>query len=333
MPATHVLTTRNKQQTMTQSPPTLRQSLARLRNAALPAAPPPPLPAGRTATVECSALPTATALDAGDDSGAADSALSQLRLLSFNIQVGITTGRYHHYFTRGWKHLLPHSAGVRNLQQIADLVSGYDLVALQEVDGGSLRSGFINQVEYVAHRARFPYWYAQLNRDLGPFAQHGNGLLSRIVPTLLEDHKLPGTIPGRGAIVMRLPLGDSDVLVVFLHLSLGPRSRRRQLSYVRELIQGHDRVVLIGDMNSHMTRLLFNSPLADTGLMPADNVQPTYPSWCPAIALDHVLATPSLQISNYEVLDCLVSDHRPIAVDIGLARAPATTSTASCITA
>ena len=27
-----------------------------------------------------------------------------LRLLSFNIQVGISTERYRHYVTRGWKH-------------------------------------------------------------------------------------------------------------------------------------------------------------------------------------------------------------------------------------
>ncbi len=33
----------------------------------------------------------------------------RLRLLSFNIQVGISTQRYHHYLTRGWQHLLPHA--------------------------------------------------------------------------------------------------------------------------------------------------------------------------------------------------------------------------------
>src|SRR5690606_39819316 len=32
-----------------------------------------------------------------------------LKLLSFNIQVGINTQRYHHYLTRGWQHLLPHA--------------------------------------------------------------------------------------------------------------------------------------------------------------------------------------------------------------------------------
>jgi len=102
-----------------------------------------------------------------------------LRLLSFNIQVGIRTTRYRQYVTNGWKYLLPHTDRMRNLGRIADLVSGYDIVALQEVDAGSIRSNNVNQVKYMAHQAQFPYWYAQLNRDLGPLAQHGNGLLSR----------------------------------------------------------------------------------------------------------------------------------------------------------
>ena len=128
-----------------------------------------------------------------------------LRLLTFNIQVGITTSRYRHYVTNGWKHVLPHGRRNDNLRRIADVVADYDFVALQEADAGSLRSGFINQVEYIADQAQFPYWYSQLNRDLAPFARHGSGLLSRIAPNAMEDHRLPGAIPGRGAIAARLP--------------------------------------------------------------------------------------------------------------------------------
>ncbi len=245
-------------------------------------------------------------------------ALEPLRFLTFNIQVGIKTSGYGEYLTKGWKHVLPHVDRTDNLRRIADLVAEYDVVALQEIDGGSIRSGFVNQVEYLADRAQFPYWYTQLNRDLGPFAQHGNGLLSRIRPIEMEDHKLPGTIPGRGAIVVRLPWADEQVLLVLLHLSLGDRSRQQQLQYVRELIIDEPCVVVMGDMNSHLSELLFNSPLADTGLMPAERVDPTYPSWRPSLALDHVLVSPGINIREYEVLDCRLSDHRPIAVTLDL---------------
>ncbi len=246
------------------------------------------------------------------------STVEPLKLLTFNIQVGIRTAKFSHYLTKGWKHLLPHEARNANLRRIADLVARYDVVALQEVDSGSLRSGFINQVEYIADRAQFPYWYTQLNRDLGPFAQHGNGMLSRIAPVDLEDHKLPGAIPGRGAILLRVPYGEHTVSLVLLHLSLGERSRQLQLEYVRELISEEEHAIVMGDMNSHLTHLLDNSPLAESALMPADRVRPTYPAWRPARALDHVLVTPGLCIEDYEVLDCMLSDHRPIAVTVKL---------------
>ena len=239
-----------------------------------------------------------------------------LKFLSFNIQVGIRTTKYRHYVTKGWKHVLPHESRNHTLSRIADVVSDYDFVALQEIDAGSIRSGFINQVEYLAERAQFPYWYTQLNRDLGPLAQHGNGLLSRIAPDDMEDHRLPGAIPGRGAIVVRLPFGDATVLVVMLHLSLGERSRALQLEYVKGLIDGEDHVVVMGDMNSHLADLLFDSPLAETALRPAESVAPTFPSWRPSAALDHILVSPKLAIGNCEVLDCRLSDHRPISVSL-----------------
>ena len=175
-------------------------------------------------------------------------------------------------------------------------------------------------MEYLAQEGQFPFWYSQRNRNLGPIAQQGNGLLSRVEPQLLEDHKLPGTLPGRGAIVMKFCFGGTQVTVILLHLSLGKRSQEAQLEYVRDLIEEQPHVVVMGDMNSRLNRLLFDSPLAGCNLRPAEDVQPTYPSWQPAVALDHVLVSPGLEIEDYEVLDCRLSDHRPIAVSIGLGR-------------
>ncbi|MCG8609572.1 MAG: EEP domain-containing protein, partial [Pseudomonadales bacterium] len=34
---------------------------------------------------------------------------NHIRLLTFNIQVGISTSAYRHYVTRSWQHVLPHS--------------------------------------------------------------------------------------------------------------------------------------------------------------------------------------------------------------------------------
>ncbi|MGA0838629.1 MAG: endonuclease/exonuclease/phosphatase family protein [Pseudomonadales bacterium] len=202
------------------------------------------------------------------------------------------------------------------LDRIASVVAPFDIVALQEVDSGSLRSRYVNQVRYLAEQAGFPHWYTQLNRDLGPFAQHGNGLLCRYAPRGLEDHKLPGVIPGRGAILIRMPFGSDQLTLVMLHLSLGERSRRRQLEYVRALIQHEERVVVMGDMNSHLGAILGDSPLSRAYLKPAGAVTPTYPAWRPTRALDHILVSADLAIRDFRVLDCRFSDHLPIAVTV-----------------
>ncbi|MBC3422059.1 endonuclease/exonuclease/phosphatase family protein [Pseudomonas sp. L7] len=240
----------------------------------------------------------------------------RLRLLSFNIQVGISTERYRHYLTRSWQHLLPHTGRAGNLQKIGDLLGDFDLVALQEADGGSLRSGYVNQVEHLAQLGAFPYWYQQLNRNLGRFAQHSNGVLSRLKPQHLEDHPLPGP-SGRGAILVRFGEGENALIVVMMHLALGAKTRALQLGYVRELIGGYRHQILMGDMNTHANDLLERSPLRDLGLI-APQVEATFPSWRPQRCLDHILLSPSLTLERVEVLSQPISDHLPVAVEIRL---------------
>lgn len=240
----------------------------------------------------------------------------RLRLLSFNIQVGISTQRYHHYLTRSWQHVLPHTGRANNLQKIGQLLGDFDLVALQEVDGGSLRSGYVNQVEHLAQLGAFPYWYQQLNRNLGRFAQHSNGVLSRLKPQQLEDHPLPGP-SGRGAILVRFGEGEDALIVVMMHLALGAKTRTRQLAYIRELIGGYRHQVLMGDMNTHASDLLDHSPLRDLGLV-APQIEATFPSWRPQRCLDHILLSPTLALERVEVLSQPISDHLPVAVEIRL---------------
>ncbi|BES73488.1 endonuclease/exonuclease/phosphatase family protein [Marinobacter nanhaiticus D15-8W] len=241
-----------------------------------------------------------------------------IRLLTYNIQVGINTSSYHHYFTRSWQHVLPHRKRIENLDKISVLLRNYDVVALQECDGGSLRSGFINQVQYLAEASGIPYWYQQLNRNLGRLAQHSNGLLSRYRPLDVTEHKLPALIPGRGAIVARYGDPEDPLVLVMMHLSLSAQAQNRQLGFIRDLVSEYQHVVLMGDMNNHAEQLLTRTPLSETDLVPLPDTAHSFPSWRPERALDHILVSPSLEIRKAEVVNHPVSDHLPIAMDISL---------------
>jgi len=98
---------------------------------------------------------------------------------------------------------------------------------------------------------------------------------------------------------------------------LGARTRTRQLAYIRELIGDYRHQVLMGDMNTHATDLLENSPLRDLGLL-APQIEATFPSWRPQRCLDHILLSPSLTLERVQVLAQPISDHLPVAVEIRL---------------
>lgn len=242
----------------------------------------------------------------------------RLRLMSYNIQVGIASARYRHYLTHSWKHLLPHAQSLENLDRIARLVNEFDVVALQEADAGSFRSLFVNQVEFLARRGGFPHWYSQTNRNLGKIAQHSNGLLSRFAPGRILEHRLPGLIPGRGLIEVHYGNSFNPLVLLMVHLALSKRARMRQIHYIARLVNRYPHVVVMGDFNCHarseeMEILLDLAPLH----CPSDDM-PTFPSWRPKLSIDHVLVSTSIAINNVEVLQHPVSDHLPIGVDISL---------------
>lgn len=242
----------------------------------------------------------------------------RLKLASFNIQTGLSTSSYRDYITGGWRHIWPSRKRLPNLDRIAHFLKPYDIVGLQEVDGGGARSHHIVQTQYLAENAGFGYWHNQVNRRIGNLALHSNGLLSRVRPHSIHDYKLPG-LPGRGALMARYGRSDGPALhVCVLHLALSRRSRLKQLAFVSELIHDLPYVVVMGDLNcepgSPELKLLTEvTQLCD----PVCEVM-TFPSWRPHKMLDHILVTPSLRVEQIRVANLTCSDHLPITMEVEL---------------
>jgi len=249
----------------------------------------------------------------------------RIRLLSYNIQNGMQTGHPRDYFTKGWKNFLPHPEKQRSLDLIADVIAGFDIVGLQEVDAGSLRSAFLDQTSYLAQRADFPHWNRQVNRNVGQLAQYGNGFLSRIQPTAEHNYRLPG-LPGRGAMLVDFGAGAQQFSVIFLHLALTMRGRQRQLEFVSELVASRQHVVVMGDLNCLTSSRQMQQFLERNGLRDASCGAPTYPSWQPVRKIDHVFISSELEAENAAVIDFPLSDHLPVSVDL---RLPLVTSAAA----
>lgn len=244
--------------------------------------------------------------------------VQRLKLLSYNVQAGIYSRQYSDYFIHSWKHILPHPERLVNLTRVARLLHQFDLVGLQEVDAGSLRSDYIDQIQYLATHGGFPYWYRQINRNLGPFAQHSNGLLSRLRHDRITEHRLPG-LPGRGVVVAELPLSNGDTLAVaILHLALGWRARHRQLDYLTMLADQYAYLIMMGDFNCGCASKSLQAMVRKTGMQGLDCELKTFPSWSPRHNLDHILVSRPLKVVAARVLDFAVSDHLPISMTVAL---------------
>ncbi|MBV1911624.1 MAG: endonuclease/exonuclease/phosphatase family protein [Kangiellaceae bacterium] len=240
----------------------------------------------------------------------------RIKLLSYNLQVGIDSHRYRDYVTQSWRHILPDSKRANNLRRAADWLSSYDIVALQEVDAGSLRSQFINQVAYLADQGGFPHYHQQQNRNVAGLAAHSNGMLSKFASSHAIHHKLPGRIPGRGALEVTFGTGSQQVLVLSVHLSLSHNARKLQLKYIAELLKDIPHFVIMGDMNCPTDQVSVEFDKVGLRVKQSGNNSPTFPRWNPKYCFDQIWVSESLNIIKSEVLDLGVSDHRPIAMEI-----------------
>ena len=238
-----------------------------------------------------------------------------LRLLSYNIQAGIDTSQYRDYVTKGWKHVLPSRARMHNMEQIAQMLRGYDLVSLQEVDSGSLRTGFLDMTEYLARRSGYEHWYRQVNRNIGVIAQNSNGFLSQIEPSSVTNYRLPPG-NGRGAMVLEFGHGSKALRVCNMHLALSRRVRRRQLDFIADLVGGSEHLVVMGDLNAGCESQEVRGFIDKNGLHEPPCTQPTFPSWRPVRRIDHILVSRSLEVRHSQVLNYPLSDHLPISLEL-----------------
>ncbi len=239
-----------------------------------------------------------------------------LKILSYNIQVGIETGRYSDYVRHSWKHFMPHAKRNSNLMRISKLLREYDLVALQEVDAGSFRSDYTNQVEFLARAASFEHCHWQCNRNIAGIARHANGLLSRYPLINTTEHRLPGFIPGRGAIESTIAINGVEISVLAVHLSLTGRAQRRQISYLADILHSRPYFIMMGDFNCHHELIAQQFKQTDLSVNRFLPRSATYPSWNPLKSFDHIFTSTNLDVKSMHTLDWGSSDHLPVTTEV-----------------
>jgi endonuclease/exonuclease/phosphatase family metal-dependent hydrolase len=204
-----------------------------------------------------------------------------------------------------------------------------DVVALQEVDVGLDRTSGHDQAEWLAERLgmRSHFTCARNSGD----GQYGNAILSRWPSELYAEACLPthgGEVRAVQCVRVRHDGGFVELLNTHLSIHLIERLTQVKVLLGSEWILRADRggpLIVCGDFNSGPLSPVYRritAHLIDAQRATRHSVRATWPSLLPFLRIDHVFASPSLEVRRCEVLrDKLArraSDHLPIVVDVVL---------------
>lgn len=232
-----------------------------------------------------------------------------LRVLTYNIQFGRGTDR------------------AIDLDRIAETVAPFspDVLALQEVDIDRARSGFRDQVRYLADKLGLTFEYVTCIDDGA--GRCGNATLTRLPILRTRQLRLPRRTPTsepRCALVTRLAWAGTEVDVVNTHLTdaAGMAERQTQVEELLALL-GDDRTVLMGDLNCTPWSRPFRTLARQ--LRPVASPL-SWPAPLPLVPLDHILIRGDLRVVRSGLwrgpLVRRASDHAPVFAELELAHVP-----------
>lgn len=204
---------------------------------------------------------------------------------------------------------------ILDLERIARVINSVspDMVALQEVDMNTERTGKVNQIEVLAKLTHMNFVFGKSIDLLG--GQYGNAILSKLPIKSHETLALPGNEP-RSALAAILDLGDkTEIVLISTHLSTSREKRLESIEPIEKIVKNYKDLplVLAGDLNAvPESNLLFElgkkmkNATVDLKTSPADN---------PKRQIDYILYATKDQwsVESSRVLDeKIASDHRPV---------------------
>ena len=110
--------------------------------------------------------------------------------------------------------------------------------------------------------------------------------------------------------------GKEGLTVAVAHLSLGTGSRLSQLDFISDLLADHPNAVLMGDFNCMADRPEMRVLYHKTRLQPPSCLVPTFPSWGPDRAIDHILISDNLKMLDTRAVPAAHSDHLAVEMEV-----------------
>lgn len=187
-----------------------------------------------------------------------------------------------------------------------------DVIALQELDSMTGRSGNHDQLEELASCTGYhPVFGAAIEFDGG---QYGVGVLTREIPLSTKRIPLPGEEP-RVLLVVEL----KDYVIACTHLDLDEAQRLASVPLIVEEAQRWEKpFILAGDWNDEPGSELLEVMTQHFTVLSGNDA--TYPADEPTACIDYVAAFNGRAeaIGSHVIDEPEASDHRPLVVWVRL---------------
>lgn len=207
-----------------------------------------------------------------------------------------------------------------------------DVVALQELDVGRIRTGGVDQAHEIALQLGMSFHFNPALRVMEEL--YGDAILTALPCALVRAGPLPG-LPGirdlepRGALWAAVQVGGVTLQVINTHLGLVARERQAQVeALLGPEWLGHpacqDPVILIGDFNALPRSRAYQrlaAQLADAQrARPNPRPRSTFPARLPVFRIDHAFLGRGVEVIDSVVprtpLTRVASDHLPLVLDV-----------------
>lgn len=250
-----------------------------------------------------------------------DRAISTMRVMTYNI------------------HSCMGMDGRVSPERVARVIAatGADVIALQEVDVGRRRTGYLDQAQRIAEQLGM---HAHFHRTFEVAEEkYGHAVLSRWPLRVVRSGPLPTLLPKRleprGALWVELEVDGQAVQVVSTHLGLVRRERLQQIDTLLgpEWLGSpdcHGPIVFCGDLNSGPRSPVYHKlaeHLLDVQHAREDGrPEKTFFSRWPLRRIDHIFVSRDWKVGEVRVLRTSLarkaSDHLPLVADLRLLASP-----------
>jgi endonuclease/exonuclease/phosphatase family metal-dependent hydrolase len=207
-------------------------------------------------------------------------------------------------------------------ERLAEVCAGFDadVLALQEVDLGTYRTGGADLAGTVARRCDMDHVFGPTRRFPGGW--YGNALLVRGDLCAWSVLALP-RVPRwklwqepRSVIAATVRTAGIRLSVMVTHLAVPQDVNGPQLDHLLARVGnvGSDHLVVAGDLNRRPAGVQPQAEAAGLTFVPHGHTNPVVPR--PKRPIDHVLLSPALRPVAVEVRPTEMSDHCALIVDV-----------------